>query len=110
NAENVKSQCGTKNCPLIATVYYTVTETPTHWFVQYLPYHPVDWKVTNGHEHDTESVFAVITKAGGGLGKLLAMETEFHGTWYQYGLDATVKDGADTVDGPIHFDTKTGRP
>src|SRR5438309_9438952 len=37
--DNPSSPCAGQRCPLIATVYYTVTETPTHWFVQYMPYH-----------------------------------------------------------------------
>lgn len=106
--DNPKSACAGQKCPLVATVYYTVVETKTHWFVQYMPYHPLDWKVTNGHEHDTESVLAVVKKDGG-TGKLQALETRFHLYWYQYG-DGTVKDSADDVDATIHFDTKSGRP
>jgi len=107
--DNPKSLCAGKKCPLVATVYFTVIETKTHWFVQYMPYHPLDWKVTNGHEHDTESVLAVVSKEGGGTGKLLAIETRFHLEWFDY-ADASVKGGAGAVDGPIHLDSKSGRP
>jgi MYXO-CTERM domain-containing protein len=107
--DNPKSTCAGKKCPLIATVYFTVIETKTHWFVQYMPYHPLDWKLTNGHEHDTESILAVVAKEGGGTGKLLAMETRFHLYWFDY-ADATVKNGAGGVDGPIHYDSASGRP
>jgi len=109
-ADNPNSACAGQKCPLIATVYYTVIETQTHWFVQYMPYHPLDWKVTNGHENDTESVLMVIAKSGGPYGTLEAMETRFHTVWYQYAAPGvTVADGADNVDGPIHFDA-SGRP
>src|SRR5437773_6441748 len=64
-AENLASH------PLVATVYTTVIETPTHWFIQYMPYHPLDWKATNGHENDTESLLLVVSKSAG----LQAMET-----------------------------------
>src|SRR5258708_3299162 len=69
-ADNPGSRCAGQKCPLIATVYYTVIETQTHWFVQYLPYHPLDWKVTSGHENDTESLLAVVAKSGGPFGAL----------------------------------------
>jgi hypothetical protein len=96
--------------PLEPVVYYTVQETATHWLVQYLPYHPVDYKRFNGHAHDTESILVVVAKRGGPLGTLEVMETRFHEVWYQYALPgAPVGDGADDVDGPIHLDAD-GRP
>ncbi|MBX3188828.1 MAG: hypothetical protein KF819_17550 [Labilithrix sp.] len=101
------SPCAGGACKLIGTVYYTVIETTTHWFVQYMPYHAVDTKVTNGHEHDTESVFAVIAKTGG-AGKLLAYETRFHLEWFAY-ADASVKPAAKTPNGALRLDAK-GRP
>jgi hypothetical protein len=109
-SDNPNSACAGQKCPLIATVYYTVIETDTHWFVQYMPYHPLDWKVTNGHENDTESIFAVVNKSGGPLGTLQAMETRFHIYWYQYSNDPNVGTAGDNVDGPIHFDPTSGRP
>jgi len=91
--------------PLKAVVYYTVAETASHWIITYLPYHPVDAKRPSGHDHDTEHVTLVVRKAGGPLGELEAMETRFHHTYYQYAAPgARVLDGADDVDGPIHFD------
>ncbi len=95
--------------PHTATVYFTVIETATHWFVQYMPYHASDTKLTNGHEHDTESVLAVVSKEGGGTGKLVAIETRFHLEWFVYSGGAGVKDGAKSIDGPIHADPK-GHP
>jgi hypothetical protein len=96
--------------PLRAVVYYTVQETATHWFVQYLPYHPVDYKWVTGHAHDTESVLLAVSKRGGPFGTPEVMETRFHVMWHQYArAGAAVRDGADDIDGPIHFD-ETGRP
>lgn len=92
-----------------ATVYFTVIETATHWFVQYMPYHATDAKLTNGHEHDTESVLAVVSKEGGGTGKLVAIETRFHTEWFVYADGTVVKGGAKSIDGPIHADAK-GHP
>ncbi|HZS37897.1 MAG TPA: hypothetical protein VFF06_13765 [Polyangia bacterium] len=108
-ADNPNSACAGQKCPLVATVYYTVIETPTHWFVQYMPYHPLDWKVTNGHENDTESILITVNKAGGPLGVLQAMETRFHDVWYQYSNDPAIGTAGDNVDGPVHF-TPGGRP
>lgn len=96
------SQCTGHRCPLVATVYFTVIETPTHWFIQYMPYHPLDWKVTNGHENDTESMLLVVSKAGPAV---QALETRFHLSWYQYSADPLVQNGADDVDGPVHFES-----
>ncbi len=101
------SPCAAGKCGLVGTVYFTVIETGTHWFVQYMPYHPRDTKVTNGHEHDTESVLAVIAKDGP-EGKLLAIETRFHSEWFVY-ADASVKAGAKSPHGSIHVDAQ-GRP
>ena len=101
-ADNPGSACAGQKCPLRATVYYTVIETATHWFVQYMPYHPLDWKVTNGHENDTESILAVVAKAGGPFGTLQAMETRFHTDWYDYAVSGVGNAGG-SVDGPIHF-------
>jgi hypothetical protein len=35
--------------PLAATVYYSVQETGSHWFVTYMFFHPRDWAVTVAH-------------------------------------------------------------
>ncbi len=120
NAENMtcfggggcpSKSCDMGGCPLVATVYYTVIETATHWFVQYMPYHPLDWKLTNGHEHDTESILLVVLKDGSPFGAAQAMETRFHTSWLDYAADnAGVGDGAGGVDGPIHWNQSTGRP
>src|SRR4051812_1468420 len=58
------SPCEDGKCPLVGTVYFTVIETDTHFFVQYMPYHALDSKTVAGHEHDTENVLVVGTKAG----------------------------------------------
>lgn len=105
NEENLAACLdGKKTCDLSAKVYFTVIETSSHWFVQYLPYHATDGKQTNGHEHDTESAFAVVAKDGSPTGKLLAIETRFHLDWFVYADESIVKAGAKTVDGVIHAD------
>jgi MYXO-CTERM domain-containing protein len=96
---------------LPARVYFAAYETPTHWFVHYLPYHATDDKLTNGHEHDTESLLLVVRRTGAPFGALEAMEVRFHTVWYQYAVSgAGVGDAGDNVDGPVHLDGATGRP
>jgi hypothetical protein len=91
--------------PLRAVVYYTVAETASHWIVTYLPYHPVDAKRVSGHDNDTEHITIVVRKDGSPTGRLEVLETRFHYTFYQYvAPGAAVRDGADDIDGPIHFD------
>jgi MYXO-CTERM domain-containing protein len=103
------SPCAGGKCGVIGTVYFTVIETSTHWFVQYMPYHPRDTKATNGHEHDTESVLVVVAKdATIPEGKLQAIETRFHTEWFAY-ADASVKAAAKTPNGSIHVDAQ-GHP
>jgi hypothetical protein len=99
--------------PLRANVYYTVDETPTHFLIAYVLYHPVDAKVPYGHDHDTEHVTLAVRKSTGPAepdGRVEVMEVRFHHSLYQYAADgAGVRDGADDIDGPIHF-AKDGRP
>lgn len=96
--------------PKRAVVYSTVAETATHWFVTYILYHPIDAKGMFGHDHDTEHLTLVVRKDGSRFGKLEAMETRFHEVMYQYAAPGSgVRDGADDVDGRIHFDGG-GRP
>jgi|SRR5579871_5932044 len=119
NAENMacyakggcpSAKCDGQGCPLVATVYYAVFETATHWFIQYMPYHPLDWKLTSGHEHDTESVFAVVGKDGSPFGALQALETRFHIWWLDFADGQSVTNGAASLTGPIHYDQSSGRP
>ena len=96
--------------PLRAVVYFTVVETPTHFFVTYVPYHAVDSKGLAGHDHDTEHVTLVVRRDGSEFGRVEAMETRFHKVMYQYAAPgARVANRADDVDGPIHVDGE-GRP
>jgi hypothetical protein len=96
--------------PLGALVYYTAVETPTHWLVTYVLYHPVDAKSLLGHDHDTEHVTLAVRKDGSQFGRLEFMETRFHKWLYQYAPEGvSVGKGADGIDGPVHLD-ENGRP
>jgi hypothetical protein len=92
--------------PLAAVIYYTVVETATHWFVQYVVYHPVDYKRIAGHPHDLESLLVAVRKDGA-QARLEAVETRFHKVWYQYAPPGSQLGGArsaDDLDGPVHLD------
>ncbi len=88
-----------------AYVYYAVTETETHWFLNYSVFHPRDWHEWNPldmHENDLEGVSLAIKK-GPGFGQLVAMETLAHDVFYQYGNHAGISSGIEELDGPVTF-------
>ena len=72
---------------LKAYVYYSVSETDSHWYVIYSYYHPRDWatdlptgrdNALGEHENDTEGVLTIIRKDGSKFGKLEGMVTYAH--------------------------------
>jgi len=67
--------------PLLATVYYSVQETATHYFAGYYFYHPRDdaeiW--LDRHENDFEGIMLAIPKAAEGFAAPIAMYTQGHG-------------------------------
>ncbi|HEU4868038.1 MAG TPA: hypothetical protein VFV09_09945 [Actinomycetota bacterium] len=71
-----------------ATVYYSVVETSTNWFIVYAFYHPVDWcKVCHEsmeHENDMEGILLTVSKNGTTYGKLQSMITVYHNDFYSY--------------------------
>ena len=92
-----------------AYVYYTVSETLTHYFIGYYFFHPRDWHewlTADEHENDLEGAILAVKKstANGGKGELVAMETQAHGQFYQYSGVSGVSNGSDTVDGSVALD------
>lgn len=88
-----------------AYVYYAVSETKTHWFLNYSVFHPQDWHEWNPldrHENDIEGISLAIKK-GPGFGELIAMETMAHDVFYQYTNHPGITSGLDDIDGPITF-------
>ena len=49
---------------LIPSVYYSLVETHSHYFLLYSIYHALDQKSPFGHEHDMENVQVVVRKSG----------------------------------------------
>ncbi len=88
-----------------AYVYYAVSETKTHYFVNYAVFHPRDWHEWNPldrHENDLEGVSLAIEKSAE-FGEVVAMETLAHTDFWQYSNEPGVRPGLEVVDGPISF-------
>jgi hypothetical protein len=78
-AGNNKQNLTSNLYPLKAFVYYSVTETETHWFVVYADFHPWDWKDVANHENDLEGALLVIKKDPlAPFGHFAAMATMAH--------------------------------
>jgi len=77
---------------LPAHVYFAVVEGKSHFFVGYVFYHPVDFKLVNGHENDLEGVLLTVERLPDGPGKLQLMETLAHNNLYQYYSDLRIQD------------------
>jgi len=100
---NWESLEGLRTVP--AYVYYAVSETLTHYFVNYSVFHPRDWHEyipLERHENDLEGVSLAIAK-NAGMGELVAMQTLAHRGFWQYSNHAGVASGLSEVDGPISF-------
>ncbi len=97
---------------LSAYVYYSVTETETHYFIFYSLFHPRDYEPrcfpSLCHENDLESIQLAVRKDGSPYGKLEAMETLAHNRIYLYVADHSVKPGFLRVRGKITLEE--GRP
>ena len=86
-----------------AHVYYAVSETLTHHFISYEFFHPRDWHeliAAERHENDIEGVVLAIKKDGG-YGALVAMESQAHSHFHQYGYAAGITTGSDDINGTI---------
>ncbi|MGH9462738.1 MAG: hypothetical protein ACRD1X_16100, partial [Vicinamibacteria bacterium] len=77
---------------LSAHVYFVVVEGKGHFFIGYVFYHPVDFKLVNGHENDFEGVLLTVERSPQGPGKLLLIETLAHNNLYQYYSDLRIQD------------------
>jgi hypothetical protein len=90
---------------LKAVVYYSVTETSSHWFIVYGFYHPRDWSDTpfdNTHENDMEGVLAIVRKDGSTYGKFEGLVTVAHHDFYSFTPSGSqLRSGAESIDGPV---------
>ncbi len=66
-------------------IYWTVTETETHWYILYLNFHPQDWEEICSigifynpcHENDMEGAM-VVARKGSGFGTFEVLYTQAH--------------------------------
>jgi len=59
-------------------VYYSVIETKTHYYINYVLYHAIDVNVAV-HSHDTENIWTIVQKDHTQFGHLVAQVTNAHG-------------------------------
>jgi len=100
---------------LNAVVYYSVTETSTHWFILYAFYHPRDWSDIPDpfnlytHENDMEGVLMTVRRDGSTYGTLQAMVTVAHTDFYSYTpLGSPFTNGREDIDGRVVFHVHLG--
>lgn len=99
---------------LKGTAYYSIVETPTHWFILYSFYHPRDWTDfpflgLDEHENDMEGLLTVVRKDGSEYGQLEAMVTTFHKDFYSFKPGGgSYTNGQETIDGTVRFQSYDG--
>jgi hypothetical protein len=99
---------------LRATVYYSVVETGTHWYIVYSFFHPRDWVDypdfgLDTHENDMEGAMAIVRKDGSAYGKLEGMVTVFHTNFYSFTpAGSPLTDGEENIDGQLRMVTYDG--
>lgn len=100
---NWESMEGRSTVP--AYVYYGVSETETHYFINYSVFHPRDWHELNPldrHENDLEGLVLAVKKDGH-MGELVAMQTLAHRSFWVYSNRSDVEAGMARIDGPIRM-------
>lgn len=112
DARNNWEHAGDARYPLSAHAYFSVVETPTHWYVTYLFFHPRDWSsrfLETEHENDSEGVLMAIARDGTRLGTLRAAVTVSHADFYSYVPSGSAwTSGSEDVDGRLRFQTFAG--
>ncbi|MDB5037918.1 MAG: hypothetical protein JWQ35_1446 [Bacteriovoracaceae bacterium] len=71
-------------------VYFSVIETESHFYLNYMFYHAVD-AGAESHVHDTENVWVIVEKDGSPFGKLVMELTNAHGFGMIYGPDRALQ-------------------
>ncbi len=102
------------NYPHYATIYYSVVETATHYFIIYVDFHPRDWANTctfgDCHENDLEGVQVVVRKNDGPyLGAIEYISTQSHGDLLFYSTNSfprEINDQSFTMRPKIYVEAK----
>ena len=90
-----------------ATVYYSVVESCSHYFITYAFFHPRDWVDTpfdGEHENDLEGALFVVRKNGSTYGVMEGMITVFHSDFYSFVPNGSpLTNGHENIDGSVTF-------
>ena len=99
--------------PLRAYMYYSVTETKTHWFIMYASFHPRDYaaciptgkaNAVGEHENDMEGAVAIVRKTKSRYGQLEGMVTVYHHDFYSYTPKGSpLRSGKEDIDGMLYM-------
>jgi hypothetical protein len=112
DASNNWDHAGDARFPLAAHAYYSVTETPSHWFITSQFFHPRDWSSTffeTEHENDSEGVMFAIARDGSRFGALRAAVSVAHRDFYSYVPAASRwTSGLEDVDGVLSLQAFEG--
>jgi hypothetical protein len=101
---------GTGN-DLSSWMYAEIIESPSHWFLYYMMYHPRDWAAgqgSNEHENDAEGVLLAIRKDWSQFGSLEAMVTLAHGGVRAYSPNPAAVWPRDNVAREIQWELSNG--
>jgi hypothetical protein len=99
---------------LKAALYYSVVETDSHWFINYVAFHPRDWSDSvlqdpDEHENDFEGIMAIVRKDGSDFGTLDGIVTQAHGDFFSYTPEGSpLTAGHETIDGTLTLQTYLG--
>lgn len=98
---------------LTGTVYYSVVETSTDWYLTYAFFHPRDWKDYPlnlfSHENDMEGQVEVVHKDGSAYGTLRAVVSLAHDNFYSYvPAGSPYTDGRENIDGSLILQSYDG--
>lgn len=92
---------------LSAKVYFSVTESCSHYFIIYGFFHPRDWSDTafdQEHENDMEGALFIVRKNGSTYGALEGVMTVFHKDFFSFTpAGSPLTNGNETIDGSITF-------
>jgi len=105
DASNNWDHAGDSRFPLAAHAYFSVVETPSHWFVTYLFFHPRDWSrkfFETEHENDAEGVMFAVARDGSRFGALRAAVSVVHSDFYSFvPAGSRWRSGGEDVDGEL---------
>jgi hypothetical protein len=107
DGRNNWDHAGNPAYPLRATGYYSVVETPSHWFLIYLFFHPRDWVdyfFDTEHENDAEGLMVAVLRDGSTYGQLQAVVTVAHSDFYSFTPSGSSwRSGAESIDGTLQM-------